>query len=222
MSAIRSIVAIASATACVIAAPAVHAQGPGNPPKRVAPTLDKVLPVLNRAVVRVRTPSESQLAGSDASIEAARDGVATTELTGLRVAEDLALVTVPGSGALPASFDAGLFGAWMPARVAASDAAQRAVLLKLAGTREPAPALAAAALPNAGFVVTAVSAGATLDIKTVWVSADAPLAAPAGAVVFDPEGRLLGVVPAAGGSLTPGQAVLDRGSALAAKAVLRP
>ena len=222
MALVRSILTIAGAAALAIAAPAVHAQGPGNPPKRVAPTLDKVLPVLDRAVVRVRTPSESQLAGSDASLEAARDGVATTELTGLRIAEDLALVTIPGTGALPASFDAGLFGAWMPARVAGSDAAQRVVLVRLAGKRGPAATLVATALPNAGFVVTAVSVGATLDIKTVWVSADSPLAAPAGAIVFDPDGRLLGVVPAGGGSLTPGQAILDRASALAAKAGPQP
>ena len=167
----------------------VSAHGPGRPPKQVAPKLDAVLPLLNASVVRVR---------------------ATNNLTGVRIADDLAVVLIPGNGPMPASFEVGLFGGWMPAQVERSDPAQRLVVLRLAGKREPAPKLAPADLPpGADFVVTAAGAGATLDIRTVWLEPDAPLEAPPGAAVFAVDGRFLGLATEAGPRrLLPAKAVL--------------
>ena len=179
----------ALALAATLSALPVSAQGPGRPPKQVAPKLDAVLPQLNASLVRVRTP---------------------TNLTGVRVADDLAVVFVPGSGAMPASFEVGWCGGWTPAQVESSDPAQRLVLLRLAGRREPAPKLTPADLPpGADFVVTAAGAGATLDIKTVWLEPDAPLDAPPGAAVFALDGRFLGLATETGPRrLLPGKAVL--------------
>ena len=203
-------VTAAALTATVVLPSSGAAQGPGQPPKRIAPSLDAVLPKLNNSVVRVRTPSEAQLAGSDASLEAARDGVATTDLTGVRIREDLAVVAIPGSGPMPSSFDVGLFGAWLPAPVVGTDAARRLVLVRTPGKRESAPELAPAAATLPGFVVMAAGKGATLDIRTVWLAPDEPVEMPAGAVVFGVDGRFLGLVHEADGrrTLLPAEGLL--------------
>ena len=109
----------ALAMAVALAGAPARAQEPAkDPAKRVKPltmSLDKVLPLLNAAVVRVRTPSEGQVAAGDATLEAARDGVATTHLTGIRVSNDLAIVAVPDVDPPPASYDVALFDGWLPA-----------------------------------------------------------------------------------------------------------
>jgi hypothetical protein len=196
------------------------AQGPGRPPKRIAPSLDAVLPHLNASVVRVRTPSETQLAKSDASLEAARDGVATTHMTGLRVRDDLALILVPGTGALPSTYDVGLFDGWLPASVVASDPGRRLVLLHTSGRREPAPVLAPVATTAPGFVVTAASVGPTLDIRTVWFAPPEPVDLPAHGVVFAIDGRLIGLAAEVEGrrAIVPAAEVLTRAQALVAGA----
>ena len=91
--------------------------------------LDAVLPLLNTAVIRVRTPSEAQVAAGDATIEAARDGVATTHLTGIRVSNDLLIVSVPDVDPQPASYDVALFDGWLPAPIVAIDDAHLDALL---------------------------------------------------------------------------------------------
>jgi hypothetical protein len=202
MNSIRTRLIGGLAIAASLALPAASAsQGPGRPPARVAPSLDAVLPLLDKSVVRVRTPSEAHLAASDASLEAARDGVATGDLTGLRLRDDLVVVPIPGTGALPTSFDAGVFGAWAPAPVVASDQAQRLVVVRV-GARPgsgpvPAPKAAPAAVP--GFLVRAASAGATLDVKTVWVDALDGADVPAGALVFGVDGSFAGLGATRGG-----------------------
>ena len=120
------------------------AQGPRQAGERLTMSLDKVLPLLNTAVVRVRTPSEAQVAAGDATLEAARDGVATTHLTGIRVSNDLAIVSVPDVDPPPASYDVALFDGWLPAPMVATDDARLYALLRISGQREAAPTLAAA------------------------------------------------------------------------------
>src|SRR5688500_10412735 len=90
-------VAALAAAVVVVAGAATSALAQDTPrrPTRLTPSLEKVLPVLNTAVVRIRTPGESQVAAGDATLEAARDGVKTTHLTGLRVGDDLAIVAAP-------------------------------------------------------------------------------------------------------------------------------
>ena len=159
--------------AVVFALAAVPARGqePAKDPakvKRLTMSLEAVLPLLNTAVVRVRTPSEAQVAAADATLEAARDGVATTHLTGIRVSNDLAIVSVPDVDPLPASYDVALFDGWLPAAMVATDDARLYALLRLSGQRAAAPALAASPVAP-GFVVFAVSVGQTLDIRTVWL-----------------------------------------------------
>jgi hypothetical protein len=206
--------AVAAVTALTVLAPAgVAAQGPGRPPARVAPSLDAVLPLLDKAVVRVRTPSEAQLSGSDASLESARDGVAQANLTGLRLRDDLVVVAIRGAGPLPTSFDVGVFGAWAPAPVLGTDAAQRLVLVRAAPRpgSGPMPALKPATPAVPGFLVRAASAGDRLDVQTVWVDAlDAPADLPEGAWVFGIDGSLAGLSASRGGKATivPAAAVL--------------
>ncbi len=210
--------------AALAATTAPGAQGPGRPPKRIAPSLDAVLPHLNASVVRVRAPSEAQVAKSDASLEAARDGVATIDMTGLRVRDDLALVMVPGTGALPSTYDVGLFGGWLPAPVVASDTGRRLVLLQTSGRREPAPDLAPVATTAPGFVVTAASVGPTLDIRTVWLAQGEPVELPAHGVVFAIDGRLVGLAAEVEGRrvIVPATEVLTRAQALVATAKPAP
>src|SRR5687767_11650338 len=103
IAALASAIALAGATG--------RAQEPAKDPAKVKLTmsLEAVLPLLNTAVVRVRTPSEAQVAAGDATLEAARDGVATTHLTGIRVSNDLAIVSIPDVDPPPASYDVAFF-----------------------------------------------------------------------------------------------------------------
>ena len=92
------------------------------------------------------------MAAGDATLEAARDGVAITHLTGIRVSNDLAIVAVPDVDPPPASYDVALFDGWLPAPMVATDDARLYALLRISGQREAAPALAAAPVAP-GFVV---------------------------------------------------------------------
>ena len=194
------------------------AKDPAKPVKQLTMSLEKVLPLLNAVVVRVRTPSEGQVAAGDATLEASRDGVATKHLTGIRVSNDLAIVAVPSIDPPPASYDVALFDGWLPARMVATDDAHLYALLRLTGQRAAAPKLAAApAAP--GFVVAAVSVGQTLDIRTVWLEPGEKVDLPAGAAVFATDGRLAGLTAVVDGRtiIVPGADVLARAEALAAK-----
>jgi hypothetical protein len=149
------------------------AQGPGRPPKVVAPSLDGVLPLLNTVVIRVR-------AGD-------------TPLTGLRFRSDLAVVTVPGSAPLPAGYEAAEFDKWTAAPVLATDPERRMVLLRVPAGREMR--ISPSDLPGtAGFVVGAASQGPTLDIRTVWVEPGQTPDVPPGAMLFAVNGYFLGVM----------------------------
>jgi hypothetical protein len=223
MNAARTPVVGALAIATALAsAPALARQGPGRPPARVAPSLAAVMPLLDKAIVRVRTPSETQLAGSDATLEAARDGVATADLTGLRVRDDLVVVAVPGSGPMPTSFDVGVFGAWAPAPVLGTDASQRLVLVRAAPRpgSGPMPALEAGTPAVPGFLVRAASSGDRLDVKTVWVDAVDGADVADGAFVFGTDARFVGLGASRGGKRTilPAAGVLAAANALAGSA----
>ena len=214
-------VAMATTLALVLGAlPAGAGQGPGRPPARVAPSLDAVLPMLDKAVVRVRTPSETQLASGDATLESARDGIQQANLTGLRLRDDLVVVAVPGTEPMPASFAVGVFGAWAPAPVLGSDAAQRLVLVRAAPRpgSGPMPALKAATPAVPGFLVRAASAGDKLDVKTVWVDALDGADVPDGAFVFGTDGSFAGLGASRGGKATilPAAGVLAAANGLTA------
>jgi hypothetical protein len=144
------------------------AKDPAKPVITLKMNLDAVLPLLDTAVVRVRTPSEAQVAGGDATIEAARDGVATTHLIGIRISNDLLIVSVPDVDPPPASYDVALFDGWLPAPVVATDDAHLYALLRISGRREAAPVLAAAPVAP-GWVVAAVSLGQKLDLPRVFL-----------------------------------------------------
>ena len=150
--------AMAAALAAAPARAQEPAKDPAKPVIRLTMSFEKILPLLNTAVIRVRTPSEAQLAAGDATLEAARNGVATTHLTGIRISNDLAIVSVPDVDPAPASYDVALFDGWLPAAVVATDDARLYALLRISGQREAAPALAAAPVAP-GFVVAAVSVG---------------------------------------------------------------
>ena len=183
---------------------------PAKPVKRLTMSLEKVLPLLNASVVRVRTPSEGQVA--------ARDGVATTHLTGLRVSNDLVIVAVPNIDPQPASYDVALFDGWLPARMVATDDAHLYALLQLPGQRAAAPKLAAAPVAP-GFFLAAVSVGQTLDIRTKWLEPGERVDLPAGAAVFATDGRFAGLTAVVDGGtiIVPGADVLARAEELAAK-----
>ena len=212
----------ALATALALAAVPTRAQEPAKDPAKpvigLTMSLDKVLPLLNTAVVRVRTPSEAQVAAGDATLEAARNGVATTHLTGIRISNDLAIVSVPDVDPPPASYDVALFDGWLPATMVATDDAHLYALLRISGQREAAPALAAAPVAP-GFVVAAVSVGQKLDIRTPWLEPGEKVDLPAGAAVFAMDGRFAGLTAAVDGGtiIIPGADVLASAEELAAK-----
>jgi hypothetical protein len=214
--------AAALAMAVVLAATPARGQEPAKDPAkpvtRLTMSLEKVLPLLNTAVVRVRTPSEAQVTGADATLEAARNGVAITHLTGIRVSDDLAIVSVPDVDPAPASYDVALFDGWLPAAVVATDEAHLYALLRISGRREPAPALAVAPVAP-GFVVAAVSVGQKLDIPRVWLEPGEKVALPAGAAVFAMDGRFAGLTAAVDGGtiIVPGADVLANAEELVAK-----
>ena len=182
------------------------AQGPGQPPKRIAPKLDAVLPLLNASLVRVRP------AGTERA------------LTGLRIADDQTLVWVPGTGPLPQQLETGVFDTWSPATVLAAAPGDRYLLLRTAGHREAARRLDPALLEAPAFVVAAAGAGKTLDVQTVWVDPAEPITLAAGAAVFTMDGRLAGLVTERDGrtALVPGTEVLARAGLLAAEAKVKP
>jgi hypothetical protein len=217
-------IAAALALAVTLAAAAARAQEPAQNPakdpakvKRLTMSLDAVLPVLNTAVIRVRTPSEAQVAAGDATLEAARDGITSTHLTGIRVSNELAIVAVPDVDPPPASYDVSLYDGWLPAPMVATDDARLYALLRISGPREPAPALSAAPLAP-GFVVAAVSVGQTLDIRTMWLEPGEKFDLPAGAAVFAADGRFAGLTAAMDGGtiIIPGADVLATAAELAA------
>jgi hypothetical protein len=213
------VAALAVAVAAALAATPVPAAGQdtGRRPTQLKANLDKVLPVLNTAVVRVRTPSESQLSG-DATLESARDGVKVTHLTGIRVGDELVIVSVPDEGPAPTSYDVALYDRWVPAPVVAKDDIGVYALLRIPARREPAPSLAAAPMAP-GFVVGAVSVGQTLDIRTVWLEPGGTIDLPAGAAVWAMDGRFAGLSSAVDGGtiLVPGADVLAAAEELRAK-----
>jgi hypothetical protein len=175
---------------------AVSAQGPGREPKRVAPSLDAVLPQLNSAVVRLRSGA--------------------TPVTGIRVQSDLAVVMLPVDAPAPDRYSAAVFDNWTAAPIVARDADRSMVLVRVPPAAA-APALKSAALPaTAGFVVGAANLGPNLDIRTVWVEpGETPAVAP-GAAVFAVDGAFLGVLQ--GRSLVPAADILKRAAALTPKA----
>jgi hypothetical protein len=201
-SSIRLACGVLSVAAAVGLAASPAAQGPGQPPKRIAPRLDAVLPLLNASLVRVRPAGSEQ------------------PLTGLRVTDEQTLVWVPGTGALPERFESGVFDTWSAAPVVATAAADRFVLLATTGHREAARRLEPAMLDEPAFVVAAAGAGKTLDIETVWVDPREPVTLAAGAAVFTMDGRLAGLVTEAGGrrTLVAPTEVLARAALLAAQA----
>jgi hypothetical protein len=213
-------VAVLAAAVAVVAGSAARAvaQDASRRPTRLTMTYDKVLPLLNTAVVRVRTPSESQVAAGDATLEAARDGVKTTHLTGIRIADDLAIVSVPDVDPAPTSYDVALYDGWLPAPVVATDESRLYALLRVSGRREPAPTLAAAPI-TPGFVVGAVSVGATLDIRSPWLEPGEKIDLPPGAAVWAVDGRFAGLTAAVDGGtiIIPGADVLASAEELNAK-----
>ena len=217
-----SVAALAVSVTLAAAVPAraqEPAKDPAKPVTRLKMSLDGVLPLLNTAVVRVRTTSEAQVAAGDATLEAARNGVATIHLTGIRVSNDLAIVAVPDVDPAPTSYDIALFDGWLPGTVVATDDAHLYALLRISGRREAAPTLAAAPLAP-GFVVWAVSVGQTFDIKTMWLEPGEKVDLPAGAAVFATDGRFAGLTAAVDGGtiIIPGADVLASAEELVAKA----
>jgi hypothetical protein len=201
-----------------VAAQDAGAQAADGRVKRLTMSLEKVLPLLNTAVVRVRTPSESQLAAGDKTLEAARDGVKVTHLTGIRVSDDLAIVAVPDVDPAPTSYDVNFYDGWLPAPVVATDESGLYALLQVSGRREVAPKLAAAPIAP-GFVVGAVSVGATLDIRTVWLEPGEKIDLPPGAAVWAVDGRFAGLTSAVDGGtiIIPGADVLASADELRGK-----
>jgi hypothetical protein len=170
------------------------AQGPGRPPKVVAPSLEPVMPLLNAVVVRVR-------AGD-------------TPLTGIRFRPDLVVVTLPGEAPLPAGYELAEFDKWAAATVLATDTERRMVLLRVPAGKEML--IRPGTLPGtAGFVVGAASQGQTLDIRTVWVEPGQTPDLPPGAAVFGVDGYFMGVMT--GKTLLPGVDVLRGAMALTRK-----
>ncbi len=220
-----AILAVAVATLADAAAPA-HAQGSDARRKRLTMSYEKVLPLLNTAVLRVRTPGESQATAGDATAgnataDAARDAATVTHLTGIRIAEDLAIVGVPDVDPAPTSYDVALYDGWLPAPVVATDESRLYALLRVSGRPEPAPAIEAAPVAP-GFVVGAVSIGATLDIRSVWLEPGEKIDLPAGAAVFAVDGRFAGLTSAVDGGtiIVPGADVLASAEEL--RATVKP
>jgi hypothetical protein len=216
--------AAALAIAVGLAALPARAQEPApagaqEPAKvKLTMTLDAILPFLNTAVVRVRTPSEGQIAAGDATLESARNGATTTHLIGIRVTDDLAIVSVPDVDPAPSSYDIALFNGWLPAPVVATDDAHLYALLRVSGRREPAKALVPAPVAP-GWVLAAVSVGQDLEFPKVWLEPGEKVELPAGAAVFAMDGRFAGLTSAVDGGtiIIPGADVLASAEELAAK-----
>jgi hypothetical protein len=102
--------------------------------------------------------------------------------------------------------------------VVATDESGLYALLRVSGRREAAPKIAAAPVAP-GFVVGAVSVGATLDIRKVWLEPGETIDLPAGAAVWAEDGRFAGLSTAVDGGtiIVPGADVLARAEELRAK-----
>lgn len=218
-------VAALAAAVVVVAGPRIPAaaqeapaQDPGRRPTRLTMSLDKVLPLLNTAVVKVRTPSESQLAAGDKTLEAARDGVKMTHLTGIRVSDELAIVAVPDVDPAPTSYDVALYDGWLPAPVVATDDRGLYALLRVSGRRDAAPKLDPAPIAP-GWVVGAVSVAGKLEIPRVWLEPGDKIDLPPGATVWATDGRFAGLTSAVDGGtiIIPGADVLASAEELTAK-----
>jgi hypothetical protein len=218
---VPTVAALAVVVAGVLAGSATPAgaqDAPTRPTTRLSMSLDKVLPLLNTAVVRVRTPSESQPAAGGATAKAAPDGVKTTHLTGIRISDDLAIVSVPDVDPAPTSYDVALYDRWLPAPVVATDESRLYALLRVSGRRDAAPKLDPAPIAP-GWVVGAVSVGATLDIPRVWLEPGDKIDLPPGAAVWAVDGRFAGLTSAVDGGtiIIPGADVLANAEELRAK-----
>ena len=200
------VAALATAASVAVAPHPVQAQETSRQPTRLTMSLEKVLPLLNTAVVRVRIPGASA------------EGAKVTHLTGIRVTNDLAIVAVPDVDPAPTSYEVALFDGWLPAPVVGTDANHLYALLQVSGRREAAPKMDAAAVAP-GFVVGAVSVGPTMDIKSVWLEPGEKIDLPPGAAVFAVDGRFAGLTSAVDGGtiIIPGADVLASGEELAAK-----
>jgi hypothetical protein len=196
----------------------VSAQPAAGRVTRLTMSLEKILPLLNTAVVHVRTPSESQLAAGDKTLEAARDGVKVTHLTGIRVSDDLAIVSVPDVDPAPTSYDVALYDGWLPAPVVATDESGLYALLQVSGRREAAPKITAAPI-TPGFVLGAVSVGTTFDMRKAWLEPGDKIDLPPGAAVWAVDGRFAGLTSAVDGGtiIIPGADVLASAEELRAK-----
>ena len=216
----QTVAALAAAVVTLLAGSALPAtaQDTGRQPIRLTMSLDKILPVLNAAVVRVRTPGESQPAAGEKTTGAARDGVKVTHLTGIRVSDDLAIVSVPDVEPAPTSYDVALYNGWLPAPVVATDESGLYALLRVSGRREPAPKLAAAPVAP-GYVLGAVSVGPELEMPRVWLEPGETIALPPGAAVWAVDGRFAGLSTAVDGGtiIVPGADILARAEELRAK-----
>lgn len=187
----------AVALSATLSALPVSAQGPGRPPKQVAPKLDAVLPMLN-AVVPLRS--------------------AGTHLAAVRVSAEHAVAYVPGRESLPPDYEARFDNAWARLNESAPDAARRLVLVRVPAGAVKAPALTAKPLPaSAIFIVGAAGRERDLDIQTVWLEPGGSVDLPAGAVVFDTDGGFLGLAIERDGQRTimPAADVLSAAAALA-------
>jgi hypothetical protein len=215
-----TVAALAAAIVAILAgshAPA-SAQDTNQRTTRLTMSLDKILPLLNTAVVRVRTPGESQPGAGETTTGAARDGLKVTHLTGIRVSDDLAIVSVPDVDPAPTSYDVALYDGWLPAPVVATDESGLYALLRVSGRRDAAPKLAAAPVAP-GFGVGAVSVGPKLDIRKPWLEPGETIDLPPGAAVWAVDGRFAGLTSAVDGGtiILPGADVLAHAEELRAK-----
>lgn len=203
--------ALTMAAAIAVATRPVQAQETPRQPIRLTMSLEKVLPLLNTAVVRVRTPG-------GATPGASPDAAALTHLTGIRVTNDLAIVAVPDVDPAPASYEVALYDKWLPAPIVGTDESHLYALLKVSDRPEAAPKLDAAPVAP-GFVVGAVSVGPTLDIRKPWLEPGEKIDLPPGAAVFAVDGRFAGLTSAVDGGtiIIPGAEVLASAEELAAK-----
>ena len=78
-------------------------------------------------------------AGETATASGPGTGVKVTHLTGIRVSDDLAIVSVPDVTPAPTSYDVALYDGWLPAAVVATDETGLYALLQVSGRREAGP-----------------------------------------------------------------------------------
>jgi hypothetical protein len=200
------VAALATAVAVAVVPHAVNAQDGPRPITRLTMSLDKVLPQLNTAVVRVRTPGETA------------DGAKLTHLAGIRVGNDLVIVSVPDVDPAPTSYGVALYNGWLPAPVVATDESGLYALLQVTGLPGAAPNIIPAPVAP-GFVMGAISVGSELDIRKVWREPGEKIELPPGAAVLAEDGRFAGLTSAVDGGtiIVPGAEVLANADELKAK-----